>query len=243
MLLQVCPSLLVKKDRGRPANPKARPKAFGEVHVASNIPGVELLDQDDNGSDDEDRDGVGYGISSDSDDEEIDNGIGLIEENSNGECDDSGSESACSSDSDLQMDNSDDSANEAEDFGSDDNDQDNDYASDIGDGDEFDNDVDEEDAEPHLLETDSGRKDTDDVGYNKSESKKRKFSNFEGQLNVASKSLRALKKLAGATKDDSLNTDDGILSNEDFQRIKELKVWIFYYCRMMIQSAYFALCL
>ncbi|KAJ0719872.1 putative SDA1 domain-containing protein [Helianthus annuus] len=30
-LIFVCPSLLVKKDRGRPIDPKAKPKAFGEV--------------------------------------------------------------------------------------------------------------------------------------------------------------------------------------------------------------------
>ncbi|RWR96987.1 protein SDA1 isoform X1 [Cinnamomum micranthum f. kanehirae] len=43
---EVCPSLLVKKDRGRPTDPKARPKAFGEVNVASNVPGAELLQCD-----------------------------------------------------------------------------------------------------------------------------------------------------------------------------------------------------
>jgi hypothetical protein len=37
--------LLVKKDRGRPVDPKARPKAFGEVTVASDVPGAELLDE------------------------------------------------------------------------------------------------------------------------------------------------------------------------------------------------------
>jgi protein SDA1 len=37
--------LLVKKDRGHPVDPKARPKAFGEVTVASDVPGAELLQQ------------------------------------------------------------------------------------------------------------------------------------------------------------------------------------------------------
>jgi protein SDA1 len=37
--------LLVKKDRGRPVDPKARPKAFGEVTVASDVPRAELLDE------------------------------------------------------------------------------------------------------------------------------------------------------------------------------------------------------
>ncbi|GMN64494.1 hypothetical protein TIFTF001_033568 [Ficus carica] len=43
---EVCPSLLVKKDRGRPTDPKARPKAYGEVNVLSNVPGVELETKD-----------------------------------------------------------------------------------------------------------------------------------------------------------------------------------------------------
>ncbi|KAL6506955.1 hypothetical protein OROHE_022392 [Orobanche hederae] len=33
---EICPSLLVKKDRGQPAELIAKPKAFGEVHVPSN---------------------------------------------------------------------------------------------------------------------------------------------------------------------------------------------------------------
>ncbi|TKY47704.1 SDA1-like protein [Spatholobus suberectus] len=45
---EVCPSLLVKKDRGRPIDPKARPKAYGEVNVATDVPGVELLQMIDN---------------------------------------------------------------------------------------------------------------------------------------------------------------------------------------------------
>lgn len=47
ILLQVCPLMLVKKDRGRYSDKKARPKAFGEVNVANSVPGIELLQQDD----------------------------------------------------------------------------------------------------------------------------------------------------------------------------------------------------
>ncbi|XP_043724730.1 protein SDA1 homolog [Telopea speciosissima] len=52
---EICPSLLVKKDRGRPTDPKARPKAFGEVNVVSNVPGIELLPQHGGGDDDDDE--------------------------------------------------------------------------------------------------------------------------------------------------------------------------------------------
>ncbi|KAG0493139.1 hypothetical protein HPP92_006537 [Vanilla planifolia] len=44
---QICPSFLVKKDRGRPIDSKARRKAFGEVSATNDVPGVELLKQDD----------------------------------------------------------------------------------------------------------------------------------------------------------------------------------------------------
>jgi hypothetical protein len=43
--VQICPSLLVK-DPGRPDDPKARPKASGQVNVANNVQGAELLDED-----------------------------------------------------------------------------------------------------------------------------------------------------------------------------------------------------
>ncbi|KAG0447042.1 hypothetical protein HPP92_028517 [Vanilla planifolia] len=39
--------VLVKKDRGHPIDLKARPKVFGEVNVANDMPSVELLKQDD----------------------------------------------------------------------------------------------------------------------------------------------------------------------------------------------------
>ncbi|KAI3467628.1 hypothetical protein Pfo_024291 [Paulownia fortunei] len=213
---EICPSLLIKKDRGRPADPKARPKAFGEVHVASNIPGVELLEQDDGGNSNEDIDGERYGVSTDDDSQE-DDGVGLIEEDGSGESDgDSECESGDSSDSAHEM--LDDSGGSAEDDEASEEEDDINYnadgASEISD--------EEEHEESSLLETDTSRKDVD-VDNNKSKAKKRKFSDFEGQLIAANKSLRALKKLAGATGNASLNTNDGILSNEDFQRIKELK--------------------
>ncbi|KAG4995538.1 hypothetical protein JHK82_032261 [Glycine max] len=98
---EVCPSLLVKKDRGRPIDPKARPKAYGEQNVATDVPDVDTM---------------------------------------------------------------------------------------------------------------------------KDSAKKRKFTDFNGQLIAADTSLRALKKLAGRQMGDVIpESNDGILSNEDFKRIKELK--------------------
>lgn len=209
---EVCPSLLIKKDRGRPTHPKARPKAFGEVQVASNVPGVELLEQDDDGSgDDIDEDG-GYGGLSDDDNENED--VGPIEEG------DSQWESGGSSDDDFVTDgdSGEDDLQEDEEVSDSDNDNEAaDHADDISD--EYKSDEELKEDSTTLLESDDGT-----AKDKKSKAQKRKFSDFDGQLNAAGKSLRALKKLAGekvgnAAKD----TNDGILSNEDFQRIKELK--------------------
>ncbi|KAI7727327.1 hypothetical protein M8C21_027599 [Ambrosia artemisiifolia] len=133
---EICPSLLVKKDRGRPIDPKAKPKAFGEVTIPSDVPGADLLQDD-----------VGDDVSNSSD-----------------------------------MD------------------------------DHFNDDLEEKDAGSD-----------DDVSTH--EGQKRKFADFDEQLDSASQSLRALKRLAGAKSENNDNSDttDGILSNEDFQRIKELK--------------------
>nr|POF20875.1 hypothetical protein CFP56_42742 [Quercus suber] len=63
-----------------------------------------------------------------------------------------------------------------------------------------------------------------ETGGRESKAKKRKLSDFDGQLVAADSSLRALKRLAGVTMGQtSPDSTDGILSNEDFQRIKELK--------------------
>ncbi|KAL2465542.1 ARM repeat superfamily protein [Abeliophyllum distichum] len=209
---EVCPSLLIKKDRGRPTDPKARPKAFGEVQVASNVPGVELLEQDDHGSDDD----IDVEGGSDDDNENVD--VGPIEEG------DSQCESDGSSDDGFitDYDSSEDDVREDEEVSdNDDDDKAADHADDISDEDESDEDEDKELNEDSTTLLKTG--DTSAKGK-ESKAQKRKFSDFDGQLNAASKSVRALKKLAGEKVGDAdKDTNDGILSNEDFQRIKELK--------------------
>ncbi|XP_052185801.1 rRNA biogenesis protein rrp36-like isoform X2 [Diospyros lotus] len=62
------------------------------------------------------------------------------------------------------------------------------------------------------------------LGGKVSNAQKRKFSNFDGQLNAADTRLQALKRLAEAKRQHlASDKSDGILSNEDFQRIKELE--------------------
>ncbi|XP_073141882.1 uncharacterized protein [Henckelia pumila] len=221
---EVCPSLLAKKDRGRSTNPKARPKAFGEVDIASDIPDIELLEQDDSDENvDEDTEACSLG-----EDYENGGGGGLIENDDPGECEsgsetESENESARSSDCDSEKDDRNTDNDELDSEVSDENDDD--ITGDVDDVDE----ENEENAErvpeasSGFLETDtSGR--ADGVHDNGSKAQKRKFSDFEEQLNTADKSLRALKKLAGLKSGNTpSDINDGILSNEDFQRIKELK--------------------
>ncbi|KAI3933228.1 hypothetical protein MKW98_012480 [Papaver atlanticum] len=180
---EVCPSLLVKKDRGRPTNPKARPKAFGEVNIASNVSGLELL-QNDDGEDDSGED-----EENDSDSSMFDNDEGEateITDNAHTQLSDEGNDETEESDVGLDDDDESDQSEEEE------------SDSEDGDGDE-----DEEQED--------------------SNKRKRKLSDYAGELN-ADTSLRALKRIAESTREfESSDLADGILSNEDFKRIKELK--------------------
>ncbi|XP_026381898.1 protein SDA1 homolog isoform X1 [Papaver somniferum] len=175
---EVCPSLLVKKDRGRPTNPKARPKAFGEVNIASNVSGLELL-QNDDGEDEENDGGDSDSSMFDNDEEEATE----ITDNAHAQLsdEDETEESDAGLDGDNESGQSEEEESDSED----------------GDGDE------DEEQE-----------------YNK---RKRKLSDYAGELN-ADTSLRALKRIAESTREfESSVLADGILSNEDFKRIKELK--------------------
>lgn len=209
----MCPSLLVKKDRGRPTDPKARPRAFGEVSVASNVPGVELLQDGDgnesasDGSDD-DNDNK-ENIDTDGDEENQFSGDAIGSED-----DDSGDDNAIDEDNDTNNSIEDDSGVSEDDLDGDDDEEEELEAEDV---DEL-----EEGCDSKNSESDAG--DGSPV-TKESMAKKRKFSDFDGQLIAADTSLRALKRLAEAKIGFvSSDSSDGILSNEDFQRIKELKV-------------------
>ncbi|XP_038694296.1 protein SDA1 homolog isoform X1 [Tripterygium wilfordii] len=172
------PSLLVKKDQGRPADPKARPKAFGEVSVLSNVLGVELLEQNDDNEDNDGEDG---------------------------------------DDCDRSM------------FSRSDDDHDKESESDVEESDAVDEDE-EEDGENGIHVSDAEEDEVEEekavsIGASEaknSKSRKRNFSDID--INAAETSLRVLKRLAEEKmKHTSSDSADGILSNEDFQRIKELK--------------------
>lgn len=203
--MQVCPSLLVKKDRGRSIDPKARPRAFGEVNVASNVPGVELLQYGDgnesasDGSDDDNDDNENIDTDGDEENQLSDDGIGS-------EGDDSGDDNAIDEDNDSGV--------SEDDLDGDDDEEEESEAEEVGELEEgYDSKNNESDAKDGSPMT------------KKSKAKKRKFPDFDGQLIAADTSLRALKRLAEAKIGHvSSDSSDGILSNEDFQRIQELKV-------------------
>jgi protein SDA1 len=206
--VQICPSLLIKKDRGRPTNPKARPKAYGEVDVVSDVPGVELLQTDDNNEGDV-SDTVGSTFS-DSDDDHENYEISAASDNEENQLD-----------SDVT--------------GSDDDEVEDDDDSDANDDDEEEEEEEVEEKDMEVVDAAGHEPNGSDItnddarasetGVKESKGKKRKSPDFDGKLLAADASLQALKRLAGVTMgrtpDDSTN---GILSNEDFQRIKELKV-------------------
>ncbi|XP_020591282.1 protein SDA1 homolog [Phalaenopsis equestris] len=201
---EICPSLLVKKDRGRPIDPKARPKAFGEVSVATDVPGIELLhhendlytsssedDMDEEDAVDEEAASTGdngeEGNASDENDD-LDDGVELDES-------DEGSEREDLADEEI------DEGLKAQQISADEQDEDNDH--DSGD--------------------DGEDRDAEEVG-DEPRKKKRKLEDHLRNLNPADLSLRALRRLAAMTFAKPSNDGvDGILSNEDFQRINELK--------------------
>lgn len=200
------------------------------MNVASDVPGVELLqegeDEDDNGSDDAGE--VNFNSSSDNDLQDDEVG-GTTELHSYSDLDGSGSsdafeyESDCSSGSDVEI-QSENMQEDDEISGDEDEDASN-YSDNEGGTSEEDNSDEEVKFEEsiHSEKTSGGNIQKDD-GVNRS-TKKRKLSDFDAKLNAANSSLRALKRLAGSNVEQSSSKlDDGILSNEDFQRIKELKV-------------------
>jgi protein SDA1 len=234
--VQICPSLLVKKDRGRPVDPKARPKAFGEVTVASNVPGAELLDENissEGESSDDESDGF------DSDDEmDLTPAPPGTEENMEG------SSVANKHDADGDTKEEDDASDDEDGTDQDDSNSDSDELDDDSDVDE-DTDISDEDegdddelkesingSEDEALDQNEDSEEEDKSKGSGSKAQKRKFHDYIGQLSSADASLRVLKRLATAKKAEVPSDETGkILSDEDFKRIKELKVcgfWMAY---------------
>ncbi|GMI70803.1 hypothetical protein like AT1G13160 [Hibiscus trionum] len=210
---EICPSLLVKKDRGRPVDPKAKPKAYGEISVLSNVPDIELLEHEDevDGSEDDESGDEAASISSY-------DGIGDSDDEKSQYTTDGGSEAEDIVD---EEDDENDSINEDE---SDDADEEENDDEDNVETEELD--AEEDDDYEEVSDSSKPDDGAGDIGNEdpKAKTRKRKLSDFEGQLIAADTSLRALKRLAEAkTGGSSSDLADGILSDEHFQKIKKLK--------------------
>ncbi|XP_010476307.1 PREDICTED: protein SDA1 homolog [Camelina sativa] len=194
---EINPSLLVKKDRGRPGATVVKPKQYGEANVFSDVPNVELLQESDHesGSDD-DQD--------DDDDTELPSGDDVEQELIPDDCgsedeaeeDDSDIDTSIGGDEDEEMNDSDEAEIDSE------------------------NEMESEDDDGEASDS-SGE---DSGNEEKSKGTKRKIMDFDANLLSADTSLRALKRFAEAKNDKpSFDESDGILSNEDFRKIKELQ--------------------
>ncbi|XP_028554746.1 protein SDA1 homolog isoform X3 [Dendrobium catenatum] len=232
----ICPSLLVKKDRGRPIDPTARPKAFGEVSIASDVPGIELLQHEDElttSSDDDMDTGDAVIEVNHSWPLGTDEATGELEEDADtkedeGSAKDDGEEGNAINLNGNASDDSDDLDAGVELDSNDEGSEHDDWA-DASDYEE----IDEIKAQQTSAEYDEDNEDDsgDDVENSDVEKvedeprkKRRKLEDHVGNLNAADASLRALKRLAGIkTAKASTDEADGFLSNEDFQRIKKLK--------------------
>ncbi|XP_030496966.2 uncharacterized protein LOC115712753 [Cannabis sativa] len=214
---EICPSLLVKKDRGRTTDSKAKPKAYGEVNVLSNVSGVELLDDDDEDNSDGEDGLASIGSDDDSDEEMAASGDDDEDnkESTYGTDSEDGSDCLSDSDGDVSIDDDDEEDEDEE-------------MEQVDDDDQHGGNRQESKGKKRKLEQD----DNDDdysaehggSGHKDSKGKKRKLTDFDRQLVAADTSLRTLKRLAVATTaNTSPELEDGILSNEDFKRIKQLK--------------------
>ncbi|KAI0495774.1 hypothetical protein KFK09_022077 [Dendrobium nobile] len=226
---EICPSLLVKKDRGRPIDPTARPKAFGEVSVASDVPGIELLQHEDE-------------LTTSSDDD-MDTGDAVIEVNHSWPLGTDEATGELEEEADTKEDGEEGNAINLNANASDDSDDlddgveldsydegsENDDLADASDYEEIDElkaqQTSSEYDEDNVADSDDDVENSDvEKVEDEPRKKKRKLEDHVGNLNAADASLRALKRLAGIkTAKASTDEADGFLSNEDFQRIKKLK--------------------
>ncbi|KAJ4780105.1 Protein SDA1-like protein [Rhynchospora pubera] len=194
---EICPSLLSKQDRGRPMNPNARPKSYGETIVTSVVPGMEFL-QGAVISDDEDDDDGGGAAATAEIDAEDDNDFGNVDGKNNADGHDK--DDAANAPSEEEQEEEERNGSDA---------SEGDFDSSGIDDDEL-SDEDDNNGGHDLQENERS-----DRG------EKRKLDEYIGKINAADANLRALKKLVMA-KAKAPEEADPILSNEDFKRIKEI---------------------
>ncbi|KAL2644731.1 hypothetical protein R1flu_012318 [Riccia fluitans] len=212
---ELMPSMLAKKDRGRNADLTAKPKAYGEVSVATGVPGAELLLEED---DSENSDGEGL-EDQDEDEEEV---RATLEE------DESGDEVP------SDMDEEEEEEEEGEGQSSEDDEVEESDEEEQQEGD----DEDGEDVEEKTPLRAKKKRKIEEVEGTPETPLTRATPGTPGTPGTpattgtpvapsTAQSLRNLKKLAAAKSVDPLEIKgkdgDGILSNEDFQHIRAMK--------------------
>ncbi|KAL2336025.1 hypothetical protein Fmac_010471 [Flemingia macrophylla] len=214
---EVCPSLLAKKDRGRPFDPKARPKAHGEVTV----PAAELMQIID--SDDELENGVS--VSYDSDNDWENDQMNIDSYDAENLCiDDTGGVDNYTEDNDVIPEDEDEICLDHETgiCGVDVEDMENglEHSEEVNNDQDDEISTSEEDNEVHISSDEGSVKTSHEL---KKTAMKRKFADYNGQFLASDSSLRALKKFAGTTMGVLSECNDSFLFNEDFQCIEVLK--------------------
>jgi protein SDA1 len=210
---QVFPALLDKKDRGRGADLALQPKAFGEKRISEGIEGVELLLDGESGSDEDEDGDEEHDGSEESDDamegddaveSDEEDGSELIEDEemgSDGEADDS-DEAGGSDLEELEEDSDSEEINDEDESG--------------------------KISRKRPLESEVTEGD-DDAGPSTSQKRQKLESSVIEEAANTSQSLRHLKKMYAAKVEKKVVTEvvsrdgDGILSNEDFKRIRDLQ--------------------
>lgn len=208
------------------------------MNVASNVPGAELLQCDSESVSDSSDDEEGTaatddeqaqlsivgtdGVSNVTNEDIIENN-GKVEEEDASES--HSEEDDEEEDDDDEADEEDNSADDVDSVDGDDEDEDED--------DDGDDDNDEEDDENEDEDGENGEE------KEKPKSLKRKLLEYDEQLIAGDASLRALKRLAVVKMANiSSDTTDGILSNEDFRRIKVLKVRLLEYLQSLLTVSF-----
>jgi protein SDA1 len=204
--------LLSRKDRGRPIDPTAWPKAFGETTIASDVPGADLLDEDLS------QEGGGSEVFY-SDDEEVLPSTNETQKSLNVLSNKLDASDFHKGEEEVSAEQ-DDTDEVYEDYN-------DDNMNGIEDGSDMNGDTEKDDDE----ELDSEKEGSDQVPVSNEEDmskdsslkgRKRKLIAYIGQPDAADASLGALKRLAEGKKAET--STDKIFSDEDFKRIRVLKI-------------------
>eukprot|EP00897_Mesotaenium_endlicherianum_P006579 jgi/Mesen1/594/ME001074S10755 len=218
---EMAPSLLEKRDRGRGADLSARPKAFGETHVAEGVPGAELLQELSDDDEDSESGSEGKEEEEEEEDEEGEEEVMALGEGEGTEGREGGEGDGLDSDDDEGVDE------EGEDEEADSSDSE---MAEISEGESADEGEDEEDDEGGEKEKEgrgarTGGLPGDGDGTEEAGTSAGAGGGAEEGGPTGELSLRALRKMEAASHPQEAppGDADGFLSTEDFQHIRRMQ--------------------